>query len=87
MLYGASTGMSAIAILIAAIFWTILWGLPGLLLSTPLTVCLVVIGRQVPQLRFLDVLFGEGRGEPFLLPDRGQSRGQHTLLQTRTPKG
>ena len=59
MLYGASTGMSAIAILIAAIFWTLLWGLPGLLLSTPLTVCLVVIGRQVPRLHYLDVLFGE----------------------------
>ena len=59
MLYGASTGISAIAILIAAIFWTLLWGLPGLLLSTPLTVCLVVIGRQVPQLQYLEVLFGE----------------------------
>ncbi len=59
LLYGASTGISAMAILVAAIFWTLLWGLPGLLLSTPLTVCLVVIGRQVPQLRYLDVLFGE----------------------------
>ncbi|GAC1356306.1 MAG: hypothetical protein NVSMB3_02460 [Acidobacteriaceae bacterium] len=59
MLYGASTGISAIAILIAAIFWTLLWGLPGLLLSTPLTVCLVVIGRQVPRLQYLEVLFGE----------------------------
>ena len=59
MLYGSSTGISAIAILVAAIFWTLLWGLPGLLLSTPLTVCLVVIGRQVPQLHYLEVLFGE----------------------------
>ncbi len=59
MLYGASTGISAMAILIAAIFWTLLWGLPGLLLSTPLTVCLVVIGRQVPHLHYLEVLFGE----------------------------
>ncbi len=59
MLYGASTGISAMAILIAAIFWTLLWGLPGLLLSTPLTVCLVVIGRQVPRLHYLEVLFGE----------------------------
>jgi predicted PurR-regulated permease PerM len=58
-LYGASTGISAIAVLIAAIFWTLLWGLPGLLLSTPLTVCLIVIGRQVPQFYFLEVLFGE----------------------------
>ncbi len=59
MLYGSSTGISAMAILVAAIFWTLLWGLPGLLLSTPLTVCLVVIGRQVPQLHYLEVLFGE----------------------------
>lgn len=59
MLYGSSTGMSAIAILTAAIFWTLLWGFPGLLLSIPLTVCLVVIGRQVPHLHFLEVLFGE----------------------------
>ncbi|WP_348269710.1 AI-2E family transporter [Edaphobacter paludis] len=64
MLYGASTGISAIAILIAAIFWTLLWGLPGLLLSTPLTVCLVVIGRQVPHLYYLDVLFGEEAALP-----------------------
>ncbi len=59
VLYGTSTGMSAIAILVAAIFWTLLWGMPGLLLSTPLTVCLIVIGRQVPHLSYLDVLFGE----------------------------
>jgi predicted PurR-regulated permease PerM len=64
MLYGASTGMSAIAIMIAAIFWTILWGFPGLLLSIPLTVCLVVLGRQVPHLSFLEVLFGEEKPLP-----------------------
>jgi AI-2E family transporter len=59
LLYSSSTGLSPIAVLIAAIFWTLLWGLPGLLLSTPLTVCLVVIGRQVPHLQYLDVLFGD----------------------------
>lgn len=64
MLYGASTGISAIAVLIAAVFWTFLWGLPGLLLSTPLTVCLIVIGRQVPRLHYLEVLFGERTGLP-----------------------
>jgi predicted PurR-regulated permease PerM/GAF domain-containing protein len=64
MLYGASTGISAIAVLIAAVFWTFLWGLPGLLLSTPLTVCLIVIGRQVPRLRYLEVLLGERTGLP-----------------------
>ena len=64
MLYGASTGISALAVLIAAVFWTFLWGLPGLLLSTPLTVCLIVIGRQVPRLHYLEVLFGERTGLP-----------------------
>jgi hypothetical protein len=64
MLYGASTGMSSIAILIATIFWTVLWGFPGLLLSVPLTACLVVIGRQVPHLYFLEVLFGDETALP-----------------------
>lgn len=65
-LYGASTGLSALAIISAAIFWTILWGPVGLILSTPLTVCLVVIGRYVPQLQFLGVLLGS---DPVLLPE------------------
>jgi predicted PurR-regulated permease PerM len=64
LLYSSSTGLSPIAVLIAAIFWTLLWGLPGLLLSTPLTVCLVVIGRQVPHLQYLDVLFGDETALP-----------------------
>jgi predicted PurR-regulated permease PerM len=64
-LYGASTGLSSIAILAAAIFWTWLWGPVGLLLSTPLTVCLVVLGRHVPQFEFLNVLLGS---EPALEP-------------------
>jgi GAF domain-containing protein len=64
LLYSSSTGLSPIAVLIAAIFWTLLWGLPGLLLSTPLTVCLVVIGRQVPQLQFLEVLLGDETALP-----------------------
>jgi len=64
-LYGSSTGISAIAILVAAIFWTWLWGPVGLLLSTPLTVCLVVVGRYVPHLEFLGILFGD---EPALSP-------------------
>ena len=64
-LYGSSTGISAIAILVAAVFWTWLWGPVGLLLSTPLTVCLVVVGRYVPHLEFLGILFGD---EPVLSP-------------------
>ena len=58
-LYGSSTGVSALAILVAAVFWTWLWGIPGLLLSTPLTVCLIVVGQHAPRLGFLGVLFGE----------------------------
>ena len=59
LLYGSSTGISALAILVAAIFWTWIWGPVGLLLSTPLTVCLVVIGRHFPQLQFLGILLSE----------------------------
>ena len=58
-LYGSSTGLSAVAILVAAIFWTWLWGTAGLLLATPLTVCMAVLGKHVPGLRFLDILLGE----------------------------
>ncbi|MBZ9986608.1 AI-2E family transporter [Mesorhizobium sp. BH1-1-5] len=64
-LYGSHTGLSPLAIIVAAIFWTWLWGPIGLVLSTPLTVCLVVLGRHVPQFEFLDVLFGN---EPMLEP-------------------
>ncbi|TPI12733.1 AI-2E family transporter [Mesorhizobium sp. B4-1-3] len=64
-LYGSHTGLSPLAIIVAAIFWTWLWGPIGLVLSTPLTVCLVVLGRHVPQFEFLDVLFGN---EPVLEP-------------------
>jgi len=62
-LYGAHTGISSLAILVAAVFWAILWGPVGLILSTPLTVCLILMGRYVPQLSFLDVLLGD---EPVL---------------------
>ncbi len=67
-LYGASTSMSAVAIIFAAIFWTALWGPVGLLLATPLTVCLAVAGRYFPQLAFLDVLLG--RAPALSLPER-----------------
>ena len=58
VIYGRSIGLSATAVVVAATFWTWVWGPVGLLLSTPLTMCLVVIGRHVDQLRFLDVLSG-----------------------------
>lgn len=66
-LYGSRTGLSPLAIIVAAIFWTWLWGPLGLLLSTPLTVCLVVLGRHVPQFEFLHVVFGN---EPVLEPHK-----------------
>ena len=64
-LYGAHTGISSIAILVAAVFWSVLWGPVGLILSTPLTVCLMLVGRYVPHLSFLEVLLGD---EPVLSP-------------------
>jgi predicted PurR-regulated permease PerM/CheY-like chemotaxis protein len=66
-LYGKGTGVSAVAVLVAAVFWTWLWGIVGLLLATPLTVCLLVIGKHVPQLSFLDILLGN---EPVFEPTR-----------------
>ncbi|MCL4067907.1 AI-2E family transporter [Pseudomonas sp. GX19020] len=62
-LYGANTGVSSLAIIVSAIFWTFLWGPLGLVLSTPLTVCLVVLGRHIPQFELFDILFGD---EPVL---------------------
>jgi predicted PurR-regulated permease PerM len=58
-LYSSSTGVTPIALIVAAVFWTWLWGPVGLILSTPLTVCLVVIGRNVPRLSFLSVVLSD----------------------------
>jgi predicted PurR-regulated permease PerM/GAF domain-containing protein len=58
VVYGNTTGIAPVAVLLAAAFWTLLWGPIGLILATPLTLCLVVIGRHLPQLQFLDVLLG-----------------------------
>jgi predicted PurR-regulated permease PerM len=74
LLYGHNTGLSPVAVVVAAAFWTWLWGPIGLLLSTPLTVCLAVLGRHVERLEFLDVLLGD---EPALTPE--QSFFQRTL--------
>jgi predicted PurR-regulated permease PerM len=65
MLYGHSTGLSPFAVVVAAIFWSWLWGPVGLILSTPLTLCLVVMGRHVKRLEFLDVMLGD---RPALTP-------------------
>jgi predicted PurR-regulated permease PerM len=66
LLFGHSTGVSPLALLLAAAFWTWLWGPLGLILSTPLTVILVVAGKYVPELHFFEVLFGD---EPVLSTD------------------
>ena len=59
LLYGHSTGLSPVSVIVAAVFWTWIWGPVGLILSTPLTLCLVVMGRHVKSLEFFDVLLGD----------------------------
>jgi predicted PurR-regulated permease PerM len=80
LLYGAHVGLSPLAILVAAVFWTLVWGLPGLVLSTPLTVCLVVMGRYVPSLTFLNIILGD---EPVLPP---HSKYYQRLLASDQPE-
>ena len=65
MLYGHSTGLSPVSVIVSAIFWTWVWGPIGLIMSTPLTLCLVVMGRHVKSLEFFDVLLGD---RPALTP-------------------
>ena len=66
LLYGHSAGISPVAIIIAATVWSFLWGPIGLVLSTPLTICIVVMGRYVARLKFLDILLGD---RPVLAPE------------------
>jgi predicted PurR-regulated permease PerM len=66
LLYGVHTGLSAVAILVSAVFWTVVWGPVGLVLSTPLTVCLSVLGKHSAQFEFLNVVLGD---EPVFSPD------------------
>ena len=58
-LFGHTTGLSPLAIIVAAAFWTLIWGAPGLLLSTPITACLVVLGRHVESLNFIELMLGD----------------------------
>jgi predicted PurR-regulated permease PerM len=58
-LYGSHAGITPFAILVAAVFWATLWGPVGLVLSVPLTLCLILVGRYVPQMSFLEVLLGD----------------------------
>ena len=84
LIYGHSTGLSPASVIVAAIFWTWLWGPIGLLLSTPLTLCLVVMGRHVRSLGFFDVLLGDG---PPLVASRhaSTSASSPTTRTTRSP--
>jgi predicted PurR-regulated permease PerM len=94
-LYGQSAGVSEVALMIAIIFWTWLWGPLGLLLATPLTVCLGVLGKHVPQLEFMGVILGD---EPALDPhtsyyqrllarDEDEAMGiVETYLKTHAPE-
>jgi predicted PurR-regulated permease PerM len=66
LVYGQHTGLSPVAIVVSTLFWTLLWGPLGLLLATPLTVCLVVLGRHIETLEFIEVLLGD---EPALEPE------------------
>jgi hypothetical protein len=66
VLYGQHTGLSPVAIVVSTLFWALLWGPIGLLLATPLTVCLVVLGRHIEALEFIEVLLGD---EPALEPE------------------
>ncbi len=65
-LYGGRTGVSPLAIIVSAVFWTWIWGPMGLILATPLTVCLVVLGRHVPQFEVFHIMFGD---DPVLSPE------------------
>nr|WP_314070464.1 AI-2E family transporter [uncultured Roseococcus sp.] len=58
LLYGTSTGLSTLSLIASAMFWTAIWGPIGLILSTPITVCLLVVGKNLPQLQFLDIILG-----------------------------
>lgn len=71
-LYGASTGVTPLALLISSAFWAVLWGPVGLILAPAVTACLVIIGRHVPSFAFLDVLLGDA--EPLPLPARFYQR-------------
>jgi predicted PurR-regulated permease PerM len=67
VIFGRSSGLSPVAIIVAASFWTWLWGPVGLVLATPLTICLVVVGRHVDRLQFLDIMLGD---QPALTPSQ-----------------
>lgn len=83
-LYGHATGLSPLSVVLSAIFWSCLWGPPGLLLSTPLTVCVLVAGRHIESLRVLELLLGNA--PPLTLPQsfyqRALAGDTHEILTT-----
>ncbi len=81
-LYGRNMGLSALAVVVAAGFWTFVWGPVGLLLSTPLTMIMVVIGRHVDQLRFLDVMLGDA---PPMAPEESSICACWPAIRTKPP--
>ena len=78
LVYGHSTGLSPVAVIVSAVFWTWMWGPIGLILSTPITLCLVVMGRHVQTLEFVDILLGD---RPPLTP--GETLYQRLLSGNR----
>jgi predicted PurR-regulated permease PerM len=68
VLQGQQTGLSPVAIVLSQLFWTLIWGVPGLLLAVPITVCIAVLGRHVEALHFLGIVLGD---EPALAPHEG----------------
>ena len=86
LLYSHSAGVSPLALLITLAFWTWLWGPIGLILGTPLTVCLVALGRHIPEMQFITVLFGD---EPVVTTDvaiyqrllKGDETGARSVLE------
>jgi predicted PurR-regulated permease PerM len=65
--FGHRTGLTPVAVVVSAVFWTWLWGPIGLLVSTPLTLCIVVLSRHVERLKFIDIMFGD---QPPLTPQQ-----------------
>ncbi len=87
LLYGRSTGLTPIAVVVAAIVWTWLWGPVGLILSTPLTLCLVVLGRHVRALAFFDILLGDGaRNADLPAGEERSAKGSGEMNYPATPQ-
>jgi predicted PurR-regulated permease PerM len=96
MVYGRSTGLSPFSVILAVTVWSFLWGAIGLVIAVPLTLCLVVLGRHVSQLRFLEIILGDRPALPpqdllyqrLLAGDPGEaSRIGRSVLSELPPAG